>query len=441
MIKLHIGFDDTDSPNGGCTTYIAALLVEKLTKMNITFTDYPSLVRLNPNIPWKTRGNGALCLRIICPENKLETIKETVIDTVEANSDLSYEGNTDPGIVFMTEEVAKEVREFAKKAEQTVLKIEDATKLAKKVNAEAIGFKKGRGIIGALAAIGEDLSRDHTFEVIAYRMQENRAKPRRVDDSSVKTMDIKSPRTFNNLDPETGRVLITPRGPDPILCGIRGETPDAVKQAYEMISTEEPVERWIIFRTNQGTDAHLKKVSTVTKIQPYNPVVVEGTVSKEPTIIKGGHVIFSIKDKTGEVDCAAYEPTVSLNKMARKLTKGDKLKVYGGVRPSSEHRLTVNLEKIRVLKLVSKVSFVNPICPKCGKHLKSMGKNQGFRCDKCGFRSSELKKKQVYEDRGIDERLYITSPRSQRHLTKPNCRYGKEKTGVPKEMMKNWHYP
>ncbi len=441
MVKLHIGFDDTDSPNGGCTTYIAALLVEKLTKMNVTFTDYPSLVRLNPNVPWKTRGNGALCIRIICPESKLETIKETVIDTVEKNSDLSYGGNTDPGIVFITEDAAKEVKEFAKKAEQTLLKIEDATNLAKKVNAEAIGFKKGRGIIGGLAAIGEDLSGDHTYEIIAYRVPENRDKPRRVDASSVKTMDTKSPLTFNNVDPKTGRVLITPRGPDPILCGVRGESPDAVRKAYEMITIEEPVERWIIFRTNQGTDAHLRRVSTVSEIQPYNPVVVEGTVSEEPKIIKGGHVIFSIKDKTGEVDCAAYEPTVTLNKMARKLMKGDKLKVYGGVRPSSEHRLTINLEKVRVLKLVSRVSFVNPICPKCGKRLKSMGKNQGFRCDKCGFRSSELKKIQVKEDKGIEERLYITSPRSQRHLTKPHCRYGKEKTGIQKGMIENWHYP
>ncbi|MDH5495599.1 MAG: DNA-binding protein, partial [Candidatus Bathyarchaeota archaeon] len=63
MVVLHIGFDDTDSPRGGCTTYIAALLVEKLQKLGATFNDYPNLIRLNPNVPWKTRGNGALCLR------------------------------------------------------------------------------------------------------------------------------------------------------------------------------------------------------------------------------------------------------------------------------------------------------------------------------------------------------------------------------------------
>jgi len=30
---LHIGIDDTDSPRGGCTTYIAALLVERLLEL------------------------------------------------------------------------------------------------------------------------------------------------------------------------------------------------------------------------------------------------------------------------------------------------------------------------------------------------------------------------------------------------------------------------
>ena len=441
MVNLHIGFDDTDSPNGGCTTYIAAILVEKLSNMGVSFTDYPGLIRLNPNVPWKTRGNGALCLRLNCSEKSVDTIKETVIDTVESNSELNY-GETDPGIVFVSGQVPKEITEFTKKAEQSILTIEEALKLTKRAKAEALGFKKGRGIIGGLAAIGEDLKGDHTFESISYRIPENRNKPRRVQASSVKTMDKNSLFTYNNVDSERGRILITPRGPDPILCGIRGETPEAVKQAHEMITIYEPVERWMIFRTNQGTDAHLRKVSTVKEIKPYNPVVAQGIVSKDPIVIQGGHVIFSIKDETGEVDCAAYEPTVRLCKTARKLSRGDILKVYGGVRPSSsEHQLTINLEKMRVLELAQRVSFVNPSCPECEKRMKSMGRNQGFRCDKCGFRSSQTKKVLIKEECGLEKGLYITSPRSQRHLTKPHCRYGKEKTGAPKKMIKNWHYP
>jgi tRNA(Ile2)-agmatinylcytidine synthase len=442
MTRLNIGFDDTDSPKGGCTTYIAALLVEKLSRMNISFTDYPNLIRLNPNVPWKTRGNGALCLRINCREDIVNRIKDTVLNTIKENSELSYNG-TDPGVVFLAGGVPKEIQNFAKKALQGVVRKEEALRLVKLFGAEAVGFKKGRGIIGGLAAIGEELNEDHTFELVSYRAPEKRGKPRQVQASSVKEMDAILSLMFSNVDPETGRILITPRGPDPILYGIRGEQPETVRQAHEMIRVDEPVERWVVFRTNQGTDAHLRKLSAVMGIQPYNPVVVEGVVSKEPRVIQGGHVIFFLKDKTGEVNCAAYKPTGRLSKVSRKLIVGDVVRVFGGVRPSSSrHQLTINLEKMTVLELAPKVFFVNPRCPECGKRMKSMGKNQGFRCEKCGFRSSQLKKLQVEKERELKKgELYITSPRSQRHLTKPYCRYGREKTSTPEKMIEKWHCP
>ena len=442
MIKMHIGFDDTDSPKRGCTTYIAALLVEKLSSMGASFTDYPNLIRLNPNVPWKTRGNGALCLRIRCRDNLVEKIMETVIDAVEEHAELGYEG-TDPGVVFLFNNVPQEIMNFAKRTVQGVVKMKEALRLIKRFEAEAVGFKKGRGIIGGLAAIGENLNGDHTYEIIAYRTSENRGTPRQLQTSSIKEMDEKtSPFTFNNIDLETGRILITPRGPDPIFYGIRGENPEVVKQAHEMIRREEPVERWVIFRTNHGTDAHLRKVSSVGEIQPYNPVVVQGIVAKEPRVIQGGHVIFSIRDETGEVDCAAYEPTGNLCEMSKNLIVGDLVEAFGGVRSaSSRHSITVNLEKVRLLKVAPKTTFLNPTCPECGKRMKSMGTGKGFRCEKCGFRSSQLEKVAVKGERELKRGLYVTSPRSQRHLTKPLCRYGREKAGASKKMIEGWHFP
>jgi len=121
MVKLHIGIDDTDSPRMGCTTYVAALIVQRLRELNVPFVDYPNLIRLNPNVPWKTRGNGALCLRVRCPENLVEQIKEIVIETVEENADLSFKG-TDPGIVLLPQEVPPEVQIFARNAIQGLVK-------------------------------------------------------------------------------------------------------------------------------------------------------------------------------------------------------------------------------------------------------------------------------------------------------------------------------
>lgn len=442
MIRMHIGFDDTDSPKMGCTTYVAALLVMKLRQIGAYFSDYPNLIRLNPNVPWKTRGNGALCLRIRCNEELVEEIMETTIDTVEKNADLSYTG-TDPGVVFLFNNIPSELRTFAKRTIQGVVKMEEALKLVKMFRAEAVGFKNGRGIIGGLAAIGETLENDHTYEVITYRTPKNRGTPRRIQTSSVREMNEKtSPLTFNNVDPETGRILITPRGPDPILYGIRGESPEAVKQAREIVRSEEPIERWVIFRTNHGTDAHLRRVDSISEIRPFNPVVIQGELVEESKIIPGGHVIFRIKDENGEVDCAAYEPTGTLRKVAKKLIAGDLIEAYGGVRlTSSRHPITINLEKIRILNLAPKIVFFNPKCPRCSKRMKSMGKEKGYRCDKCGFRSSKLEKVAVKNKRILEKGLYITSQRSQRHLTKPMLRYGRENSNVPKKMILNWHFP
>ncbi len=431
-MKLHIGFDDTDSPRTGCTTYIASLIVEKLCKLGVSFIDYPNLIRLNPNVPWKTRGNGALCLRIILKEELYEDAREIVLEAIEENADFDYEG-TDPGAVFLIGDVPNEIEGFAKNVIQGVVDKSEALKLIRKFKAEAVAYKKGRGIIGGLAAIGEMLKDDYTFELIAYRKPENWGTPRKIDPLSVIEMDrAMGNLTFNNIDPETGRILITPRGPDPVLYGIRGENPEAVKKAHEMIRSYEPIERWVIFRTNHGTDAHLKRVKAISEIKPYMSVIVRGEVAGKPTIIAGGHVIFGLRDGTGIIDCAAYEPTGKLRKIAGELIEGDLIEVYGGVRPPSEKRpMTINLEKIKLIKLAEKLIYKNPLCPRCGKRMKSMGRNKGFECYKCGFHGPNLKKIAFRVERTVKPGLYITPPRSERHLTKPMSRYGLEKTGLP----------
>lgn len=445
MVHLHIGIDDTDSPRRGCTTYVASLLVEKLIKLDARFMDYPNLVRLNPNVPWKTRGNGALCLRIECDQGSVGDVKEAVVETVEANSDFDYAG-ADPGIVFLPKKtVPKKVRNFAQKAIQGIVKLNDSLRLVKEFGGEAVGYKSGRGVIGALAAVGETLEGDHTYELIAYRFPENRGTKRLIDAASVRAMDKKtSPLTFNNVDLETNRVLITPRGPDPVFFGIRGENPVIVKEALDMVQGGEPVERWVIFRTNQGTDAHLRKISRIEGMRPFHTVIVRGTVVNGPKIVPRRHVIFSIKDDRGLIDCAAYEPTGDLRKAAKQLMAGDQIEVFGAVRPAAgTHPMTINLEKVRIIKLVPKVLLHNPKCPKCGKSMSSMGKGQGYRCEKCRYKSKQLTKMQTTEERALENRLYITSSHSQRHLTKPLSRYGIEKRHDRScfEMIRGWHSP
>jgi tRNA(Ile2)-agmatinylcytidine synthase len=439
---MHIGLDDTDSTRKGCTTHIAALLTEKLETLGVKFLDYPNLIRLNPNVPWKTRGNGALCLRIEYDEALENQIKQDAIGLVEKHADLSFRG-TDPGIVFFKKQaIPKEVKAFSENAVTSIVTLKEAKTLIDKFDGEATGFNSCRGIIGALAAVGATNQDDYTYELIAYRKPENYGSKRMVDEASIFRMDERTqPYTFNNVDLEKRRVIITPRGPDPILFGIRGETPETVKKAFTLVKPLEPVERWLIFRTNQGTDAHLKRVNALQQVEPYSSVIARGVVSKKPRIVPLRHVIFSIQDDTAEVDCAAYEPTGGLRKVANDLTVGDTIEAIGAVRkPSPNKPLTINLEKINILKLAAKIALQNPLCPICGKRLKSMGKNQGFRCEKCGARLDEAEKVAVPVKRQLKAGLYVTATRSQRHLTKPLRRYGLEKRGADAgKMIDDWH--
>ena len=61
-----IAFDDTDSRDGMCTTYLMLKFIRSLGEIDdsLQVIGYPKLVRLNPNIPYKTRGNGALCVEV-----------------------------------------------------------------------------------------------------------------------------------------------------------------------------------------------------------------------------------------------------------------------------------------------------------------------------------------------------------------------------------------
>ncbi len=440
---MHIGLDDTDSTKGGCTTYLTAVLLEKLKSFNVTFTDFPLLVRLNPNVPWKTRGNGALCLRFTYPAAFETQIKETALTLWKKHSAINERG-TDPGIVFFHgAEIPAELTEFSKRAETTIVTLTEAKSIIKKYSAQAFGFNSCRGIIGALAAVGEPLNCDHTYELITYRMPQYLGTKRCVDDKSIFEMDQQTqPYTFNNVDTDKTRVIITPRGPDPILFGIRGESPEIVKKAFDIVKTLEPVERWLIFRSNQGTDAHLLPVSQLSQITPYHSVIAKGMVSKPPRLVPVRHVIFSIKDSSGEVDCAAYEPTGELRKVAKELEVGDMIEVIGAVHNSTlTTPLTINLEKIRIITLIQKTQSQNPPCPKCGKRLKSMGKNQGLRCERCSEKYHTLKKMEISVSRSLKPGLYLTSTRSQRHLTKPLRRYGHEKICADFHLIPQWHVP
>lgn len=432
MIKLremifHVGIDDTDSSEGMCTTYVGAIAISRLKEIGISLAGRPHLIRLNPMWIHKTRGNCSISFKVGADTEQMSQIKEIVIETVEELAELQIEDTT-PGVAFYEgPEIPEEMKSYSKRVVQEVVTMEEAEELAEKVSAEIHKFRVGRGVIGALAAIGHPLDEDYTYELIAYRIKENRGTPRRIDEKSVRKMnDATYPETFDNIDLKTGEVQITPHTPCPILYGIRSENPEVAFKAQEMVQEEEPVERTLLYKTNQGTDGHLQE-SKVEDIQPYQSVIVEGEVSSRPKTIQGGHVFFSIKDDTGEIRCAAFEPTKRFRGVIRKLERGDKVKVYGGVKEKEKHPPTVNLEKVKILKLKPIKEKVNPVCERCGKKMKSAGVGKGYYCEKCGAELPPGSTRRVEIDRGLEEKFYEVPPQARRHLAKPLVRKKLEK--------------
>jgi len=423
MPTIHIGIDDTDSKSGMCTTYIGALIADRLEGLGVVLSDLPFLIRLNPNWPLKTRGNCAVAMKVEALSFQLPIIKDLVLKTVGELAELQCE-TTNPGVAFYVgSTIPEKLKHFSKKVIQDIVTIEEAEEVAKGISAEIHKFKMGRGIIGALAAIGEPLQEDKTYELVAYRARDNWGTKRRVDDSSVFSMDRRTyPKTFDNIDPQTGEVRITPHTPCPILYGIRAESMQVAVEAHGMVKALEPIERLIVFKTNQATDEHILQ-KEIAQIKPLHSVMVQGTVSEKPRTISGGHVIFKIKDASGEIDCAAYEPTRRFRDVIKGLVVGDGLNAFAGAKRKSGLPLTINLEKIEVLQLTPVQRKVNPFCPKCGKTLKSEGKNKGFSCKRCKLRYPRQRAKFVLCPRALRSGLYEVPPRARRHLAKPSVRH------------------
>ncbi len=418
---LRVGIDDTDSKEGMCTTYVGAVILDELEELGIETVGCPRLIRLNPNWKYKTRGNCAVSFALDLEEGDVPKVKELTLEKVEELAELHIEETT-PGVVFYPgSEVPEELESYSRRVVRDVVTIREAEELADRIGAEVHKFREGRGIIGALAAIGYPLG-DYTYELITYRLEENRGTPRRVDEKSVEDMNgVTYPETFDNLDFDTGEISITPHTPCPILYGIRSETSEAAFEALDLVSEQEPVERIQLYRTNQGTDDHLQEMS-VDQVEPYLSVVVEGEVSSEPETITGGHVFFSVSDDTGEINCAAFEPTQSFRDTVRKLVPGDKVRVFGGVKEKPNLPLTINLEKLEILELEPVKEKVNPACENCGKRMKSAGKGKGYVCEKCGTKVPSGASKMIEVDRDLETKLYEVPPQARRHLSKPAVR-------------------
>ena len=429
---MWVGVDDTDSPRGGCTTHVLTDLVALARDRGLDLIGEPRLVRLNPNIPWKTRGNAALSARFGHGRGRRRRIGEVEGRAVWSRANghpptrgeresfmdeawtrvlrLARSGDpgTDPALVVAPRQPAAELY---RRAVREVVPVSAARTALQQAGAVWRTLGGDAGLVGAAAAIAWP-GRRVTWEAIAYRPSDALSATRSVDAASVRAAQRSIPGLFLCHDPRTRRLLVAPHTACPILYGLRATSPSAALAGRRRIVSE-TVDRWLLFRTNQGTGDHLVR-RPADSIAAYESGVVDGIVVGPPEVVRGGHVRFPVADRTHSViECLAFEPTKTLPRVARTLEPGDRVRVWGGRAAGPGLRL----EGLTIVRERPRLSPPRPPrCSACGLRSRSLGAHRGYRCPGCRARFPPEAAERSPRPTLYPPGTYHPTPSARRHL-------------------------
>ena len=407
-----IGLDDTDSRElGMCTTYVASRLAGDVAAAGGTVRR-TLLVRLNPAVEHKTRGNAALAVHTdIGPKQA----RQLAADRLALAAD---DPETNPGVAVAycePDAVPAAVADFSRAAVRDYHEPDAARALAAETGIDTLERGTGRGVVGALAAVGAFRAFEAlTYETIAYRERERWGAERAVDREAVFAAAAEAyPAVWDTVDRAEGTAVCVPRTPCPVLYGIRGESPDATRRVASAIESE-PVARTHTFLTNQGTDAHLRP-ARASEVRDGRAYRLDGVVVEAPETVEGGHVFLTVRDDA-DLRCVAFEPTKRFRDRVRALRVGDRVTACGEVSDG-----TLKLEKFAVRER-SRTERVTPDCPDCSRSMESAGRGQGYRCRHCGTAADGTAERTV--ERDLEKGWYEVPPVARRHIAKPLVRGG-----------------
>jgi tRNA(Ile2)-agmatinylcytidine synthase len=425
-----IALDDTDSRAGGCTTYLAFHVLLALPELALS--GLPRLVRLNPNVPWKTRGNGAVVLPVGKPRGPQVRVGELrgrevlafpeagpvaatpgllakVRDVVRSNA----QPEAQPGFVLCDEPLPEAAYW---EAVRTRVEPQQAGALLSASGAlfDAAGTKRAlAGCMGALAWPGPPSS----YEVLAYREPKAFGSPRKIDAAPLRGLDATG-STFHTYDAEEERLACVPHGPDPILVGLRGRDPDRLRDAALpalALAAREPIDGWLLWATNQGSGDHVTEIGCLEDAPEWGTIQVAATIAGEPANRRGGHVQVEADDADGHRFAAmAFEPTKGLRDVVRALRPGDGVTFAG----AWEHG-ALKLEKMEVRSVAPITETVNPPCPACGRKTRSRGPSTGYRCPDCGTKLPRAAGAERQVPRSLAPGQHEVPMLARRHLHRP----------------------
>ncbi len=442
---MFVAVDDTDSMKGNCTTFLATEIIREFSDLDLIGN--PRLVRLNPATPWKTRGNGSLVMRfgkgvgkkrfigiigdrrIYCYdactsyEPDPQMMRERIIPHIQEH----HEDDADPGLLISR---VKPSQKFYWDGVRTIMDRKVIDREIERIGGITFEIGCGRGLIGCTCGMAWR-PRDTTFELLSYRPSARWGTERVFDPVTIRDVEHGYPSTFNSWEDRTGKVAMVPSTPCPVMYGLRGDDEKDLIEASGRISTE-PIERWMVFLTNQGTDDHLIRDSK--ELIPNQSYVIKGTVVSQPWHIAGGHVFVDIETRFGNLTCGAYEPSKEFRYMLDWLVPGDEVEMLGELRDEPR---TLNIEKVHVLSIADEYRKVsNPVCPECGRTMKSAGSGQPYRCKQCHTSSNSPVLEPVRRQMAVG--WYEPPTAARRHLSKPLKRMGIEQ---PLEFLRGRNRP
>ncbi len=363
-----------------------------------TLVGYPRLVRLNPAVAWKTRGNGAVALTLSSDEHSADDGQahvpsdQELADVLERASRVVAAGaalddpSCGPGVVVSPRTLDMELYQ---EAVATIVPAERASRAI--VQAQALSWSAGtrRGIIGAAAALAWP-QQSVTFEILAYRHPSRIGTPRDVSDRCLERIEGAIPDSFHTRG-RRGSALSVPSSPCPVLLGIRARSASHLPKVVDLLEGEAPAS-WRIFVTNHATDDHrlFAQVpsaptggATLQPFRPYDVIVEIGPPSRRR---RGGHLLRGAtllqgRMRIAQITLAAFEPTKGLRNVLEALAPGDRCEVFGlCTRPD-----VLNLAKVRPLVVAPRPPpEPRPRC--CDRSMRSCGRAGGLRCRTCGKR-------------------------------------------------------
>ena len=395
-----IGLDDTDYPEGGCTTWHANQLEEILIDLGAKPIER-RLVRLWPFAVRRTRGNASIALIVeINPDNHqeyIDAINSWFTKLVEQIKIYDESKHARPGLIICEEGHYDESIYW-----QCVRS--EFSNFDKIVNHPSvihyiISDLGTDGLIGAAAAVSWVPSHTSTFEGIAWRHSSMCGEIRNIPVNAISILENNHPDTFMNRDPTYNRGLISPRTPCPVLFGVRGWNIDATQNALNDLMNldwKEKIVDYSIHITNQCSDDHLV-------------ADIKATVLDMPMKNRGGHVTVNILSNTGLIPLISFKDGGVLNSSVADLLPGDRIHVLGLISPDGH----LHIERLkRVFSVPS--SLIRPKCS-CGGGLKSTGKSRTLRCKICKHMETSYwiaTKRESFD-------WVEPPPSSRRHLSKP----------------------